>query len=346
VRARLDEPSWWYGDAPNVLATCLEPAGALYGWITRARFDRTEAYRSRLPVVCVGNFTAGGTGKTPLTLYLCRHCQAAGHEAVVLTRGYGGRLAGPYWVDEKIDSARDVGDEALLLARVAPTLLAHDRRAGARAIENGPYRATLIIMDDGLQNPGVAKGLTFAVVDGGRGFGNGKVIPAGPLRAPLPFQLGLTDAIIVNEGISSAESPIAASLRHEFPGPILRCRTVAAGDPTWLKNAPVVGWAGIGAPSRFFSLLASLGARPLETVSFPDHHRMQDHDAASLLATAQRLGALLVTTEKDIARLSGATGRLADLAAASRALPIQLHFSDNDAERLSGLLDAALAAAR
>jgi len=181
------------------MATLLQPVAALYGWAATALYWRATPYRSRLPVICVGNFTVGGTGKTPLVLYLCERLKAAGHEPVAFTRGYGGRLSGPYWVNAKSDVARDVGDEALLLAKAVPTLVARDRRAGAQAIETGPHSVTVIVMDDGLQNPGLAKDLALAVVDGSVGLGNGRVMPAGPLRAPLAFQLELTDAIVVNE---------------------------------------------------------------------------------------------------------------------------------------------------
>ena len=130
---RLDEPSWWYPQTPRRIATFLQPLGALYGWAAEARYFRATPYRSRLPIICVGNFTAGGTGKTPLAIYLCERLKAAGHEPAALTRGYGGRLSGPYWVNGRSDVARDVGDEALLLAKAAPTLVARDRRIGARA---------------------------------------------------------------------------------------------------------------------------------------------------------------------------------------------------------------------
>ena len=164
-------------------------------------------YRSRLPVICVGNFTAGGTGKTPLAIHLCERLKAAGHEPVALTRGYGGRLSGPYWVNANTDVARDVGDEALLLA--APRRRSSPATAGsARApSRSGRIPCTVIVMDDGLQNPALAKDLTIAVVDGGRGLGNGLVMPAGPLRAPLEFQLELTDAIVVNESAAARRRP-------------------------------------------------------------------------------------------------------------------------------------------
>ena len=339
---RLDEPFWWYDEEAWGIAACLAPIGAAYGWAAKSRFRRGKPYRSRLPVICVGNFTAGGTGKTPLAIHLCEHLRAAGHEPVVLTRGYRGGLSGPYWVDRKTDSARDVGDEALLLARAAPTQLARDRQAGARAIETGPNAATVIIMDDGLQNPGLAKDLSIAVVDGSRGIGNGRVIPAGPLRAPLDFQLELTDAVIVNEQSPGAGRHITEWMRRHFNGPVLRAVTIPAEDTSWLEERRVVAWAGIGAPQRFFDMLRACKADVRESVAFRDHQMLQEVEALRLLALADRHDATLVTTEKDLARLSGAGGQLAQLADSSRVLPIKLSLEKADAERLSSLLDMAL----
>ena len=337
----LDEPGWWYRDGADGMATCLAPLGALYGWAARRRYDRIQPYRSRQPVLCAGNFTAGGTGKTPLVVHLCERLLTAGRHPIALTRGYGGRHAGPHWVEDN-DSARDVGDEALLLARTAPTLVARDRAVGARAVEARSHAADVIVMDDGLQNPQLAKDLTIAVIDGGRGLGNGRVIPAGPLRAPLEFQLELTDAVVVNEAAPAAGDGVAAWLRHRFNGPVLRAATVAAGDAGWLKAQRVVAWAGIGAPQRFFAMLEALGADAVETIVFRDHQRLVEADADRLLGLGRRHRAILVSTEKDLARLKGATGALAELAGATRALPVKLHFAEPDAERLTALIDSAL----
>ena len=355
---RIDEPSWWYGAAPDadlgimasVMAGCLSPLAALYGWAACRRYARVAPYRSRLPVVCVGNLTAGGTGKTPLTLHLCGLLQAGGRHPAVLTRGYGGRLAGPHWVAEG-DGADAVGDEALLLVRAAPTLVARDRAAGARVIEGaigsgqepGAVAANVIVMDDGLQNPQLAKSLTLAVVDGTRGLGNGRVIPAGPLRAPLAFQLALIDAIVVNAPTADAGAAVADGLRQHFRGPVLRCATVVAGDAGWLGGRRVVAWAGIGAPQRFFAMLRRLGAEVVDTIAFGDHQRLVETDAQRLLALATRQAATLVSTAKDMARLKGATGALAELATATRVLPIGLQFTEPDAERLVGLLHGTAA---
>lgn len=340
---RLDEPSWWYREAPaGVVASLLSPVGAVYGSVARMLYERSTPYRSRLPVICIGNFTAGGTGKTPLAIHICTHLKQAGHEPVALTRGYGGSLEGPYWVNAGTDKARDVGDEALLLARVAPTQLARDRQQGARAIETGPHPATVIVMDDGLQNPRLAKDLSIALVDGVRGIGNGMVIPAGPLRAPLDFQLELTDAVVVNEPVPGAGDRTAEWLRTHFNGPVLRASTVPSEDAGWLEGLRVIAWAGIGSPQRFFAMLAHLGAEVIEAVAFRDHQSVQEADAERLLAQAEWHDATLVTTEKDHARMRGAAGLPGRLAEASRVLPIRLKFEDADAVRLASLLDSAL----
>jgi tetraacyldisaccharide 4'-kinase len=339
---RLDEPSWWYRDPPDGIAAVFEPLGSLYGWAVAKRYHRAAPYRSRLPVICVGNFTAGGTGKTPLVIHLCETLKAAGHEPVALTRGYGGRLAGPYWVNARSDVARDVGDEALLLARAAPTSVARDRQAGARAIESGPNPVTVIVMDDGMLNPGLAKDFTIAVVDGGRGLGNGLVMPAGPLRARLDFQLDLTDAIVVNGAGPDDASPVAERLRHRFAGPVLRASVAPTASVEWLRGASVVAWAGIGSPARFFAMLERFGAKVVARQVFRDHQWLSERDAGGLLGLARQHAATLVTTEKDIARLTGAAGLAAELATASRSVPVKLALTAEDAERLHALVDAAL----
>jgi tetraacyldisaccharide 4'-kinase len=341
---RLDEPSWWYSQSPSHIATLLQPLGALYGWAAAARYHRVAPFRSRLPVICIGNFTAGGTGKTPLVMHMCERLKAQGHEPAALTRGYGGRLSGPYWVNAKSDVAHDVGDEALLLARTAPTLVARDRRIGARAIEIGPSPVTVIVMDDGLQNPALAKDLTIVVVDGDRGLGNGLVTPAGPLRAALEFQLELTDAIVVNENAAAGDGggPVTEWLRRRFAGPVLRASVAPAASTDWLKAARVVAWAGIGAPQRFFATLRALGADVTETIAFRDHQLLGEDDARRVLELARRHSAIPVSTEKDMVRLGGAHGLCGELRAATRVLPVRLALADADAERLLSLVASAL----
>jgi tetraacyldisaccharide 4'-kinase len=340
---RLEEPSWWYGEAPGVRAQLLAPLGALYGWIAQRRYQRRQPYRSRFPVICVGNFTAGGTGKTPLAIAVARLLAARGVAPVFLTRGYGGSDAGPAWVEDGPGAARRFGDEPLLLARVAPTMVARDRAAGARAIESSGRHVGAIVTDDGLQNGSLAKDLSIAVVDGARGLGNGEVIPAGPLRAPIEFQLGLVDAIVVREPEEdgAAAAGVHERMRRSFPGPVLAARVVAAsGDGAWLSGKPVVAFAGIANPERFFALAEKLGAHVLERVTFPDHHAFSRADAERLLRVAQSKACDLVTTEKDWARLVGDES-LGELARRTRPLGIEMVFDDRDRGRIVSLIEAA-----
>lgn len=347
-----EEPGWWYAGAEDRRGRLLGPIGRLYGRIAVDRFNRCHPYRSRLPVICVGNFTAGGTGKTPLALCLADLLTARGETPVFLTRGYGGRLEGPVWVTPGRHSARDVGDEPLLLAVRAPVMLARNRRAGAEAIERGEVAASVIIMDDGLQNPLLAKDLTLAVVDSVRGVGNARVIPAGPLRAPLEFQLGLVDAIVVNgraaggaeAGDAEAIAPrrVLEKLRQGFTGPVLRAEPAPAGDSGWLEGARVLAYAGIGNPGRFFALLEKLGATVVERHVFADHHGFSEREARRLLKAAGDQQAQLVTTEKDWARLEAGTGDLMRLREGSRILPIRLAMPDDDLARLKDLVATAV----
>jgi tetraacyldisaccharide 4'-kinase len=341
---RLEEPGWWYGGAPDVRARLLAPLGALYGWIAQSRYRQSQPYRPGLPVICVGNFTAGGTGKTPLAIAIARLLLQRGVNPAFLTRGYGGSEPGPIWVPEEEGrgAARRFGDEPLLLARVAPTLVARDRSDGARAIESSGRRIDAIIMDDGVQNGSLKKDLAIAVVDGARGLGNGEVFPAGPLRAPLDFQLGLVDANVVREPgeDGAAAASVHERMRRGFPGPVLAARIGPSGDTSWLAGRPVVAFAGIANPERFFSLAERLGARVLARVSFPDHHAFSPADAERLLALAQTKGCDLITTEKDWARLPGVEG-LTELARATRTLAVEMVFEERDLSRLASLIESA-----
>lgn len=354
----LDEPSWWYGPENARLVRLLAPLERLYGHLATRRLRKVQPYRSRLPVICVGNFTAGGTGKTPLSLHLAARLSAMGERPVFLTRGYGGRHTGPHWVDPERDTARDVGDEPLLLARAAPTLISRDRRAGAIAIETAVDAGSVIIMDDGLQNPSLAKDLTFALIDARRGLGNGHVIPAGPLRAPLDVQLELTDAIVVNappvqKGSAPERADTAAgrleAVRRTFPGPVLATRAQASGAITWIGERPLVAFAGIANPARFFALIEQCGGQIAERHSFKDHHAYSADDARRLMERARALGATLVTTEKDHVRLASgkqeAKGgeELGELARLAMTLPIRIVADAGDGERIDALLAGVLA---
>jgi tetraacyldisaccharide 4'-kinase len=298
--------------------------------VAAARLRKKNFYRSRLPVICVGNFTVGGSGKTPLALLVARLVSDEGHEPWFLSRGYGGRATGAIRVDAAVHGSVDVGDEPLLLALRAPTIVSRDRRKGAQFIEaNAPANA-VIIMDDGLQNPSLAKNLTLAVVSGDRGFGNGRVIPAGPLRAPLAAQIGLADAILVTGQASQSGGALLHSLRTLTQVPLLSATTHASEDAVRLRGRRIVAYAGIANPERFFAMLDSLGAAIVGRRAFADHHAFSDSEARDLIDTARRTSADLVTTEKDLARLSGATGAAAELRNRSTALKIETVIEGDD----------------
>lgn len=340
-----DEPGWWYGRGDSLISRLLGPAAFVWGRIAERRWASTVPFRAARPVICIGNFTAGGTGKTPLALHMAGVVEQLGRTPVYLTRGYGGRLHGPHWVAPGLDTAADTGDEPLLLARRAPVMLARDRAAGARVIVDACRPGDVIIMDDGLQNPALAKDLTIAVVDGRRGIGNGRVIPAGPLRAPLAAQLARVDAIVVNQSAgpdaASAAETIASRFKSLTSGPVLVARTMATGDTAWLKEKPVVAYAAIGSPERFFRTLRSLGATVVREMTFPDHHPLTGAEAASLLQAAATAGAQLVTTEKDWVRLPERAGVVRQLKAASRSLPVAMVFDAPDAAHLETLIASA-----
>jgi tetraacyldisaccharide 4'-kinase len=334
------EPSWWYAPVSQPWITrALAPLGVIYGAQVARRMRRPPAYRSSLPVICVGNFTAGGTGKTPFVRTLIGCLAQLGHTPVVLSRGYGGRMTGPHWIDLARDTAGDVGDEPLLLAGDAPVVVARDRVAGARAIESSTHGASVIVMDDGLQNPSLAKDLSFAVVDAARGLGNNRCIPAGPLRAPLAAQVPLVHAVVLNLGAGgSAERTTVGAMLERHDVLVLAARLRASGPTAWLKTQPVVAYAGIGVPERFFESLRGLGAVIEETTVFADHHIFSDADARRLLARVEGTTLQLVTTEKDAARLSGQGGALAELARQSRTLPIAFDFDAANSDALSRLI--------
>jgi tetraacyldisaccharide 4'-kinase len=288
---------------------------------------RRTGRRVGIPVLCVGNFTLGGAGKTPTALALAKLLAGAGERPFFLTRGYGGRLSGPLQVDPAEHRARDVGDEPLLLAELASTIVAHDRIAGAEAALAAG--ATVIVMDDGFQNATLYKDVSLVVVDARRGIGNGRVFPAGPLRAPLEQQLQQTTAILL-----IGEGEIPADLSPETQSrniPVFRAKIEAdAAALAALSGLQVLAFAGIGDPEKFFVTLEAAGIAPLVRQAFPDHHRYTPSDAAVLLRRARQEGLTLVTTEKDFVRLAG-DEKLAALVAATRSLPVKLVFEDEAA---------------
>jgi tetraacyldisaccharide 4'-kinase len=345
------EPEWWYAAASDWRAQAMRPAATVWAWAAMRRQQRAVPQRSGLPVICIGNFTAGGTGKTPLSIHVARALMAAGERPVFLTRGYGGRIAGPHRVVGSIDTARDVGDEPLLLAREAPVIVSRDRVAGAKlaAADSGLAPPTVIVMDDGLQNPGLAKDLSIAVVDGVRAFGNGAVIPAGPLRAPLEMQFGLADAIVVNAAPGADLEVVhctAELLRARFHGPVLEAGVVADAEGAGLAGTRVLAFAGIANPDRFYALIEGLGGEIVERVTFADHHPFSEEDAQRVLGLAAQFGLRLITTEKDLVRLAGESGARAQLREAAVAVPIRLRLEPRDELRLASLVEAALMKSR
>jgi tetraacyldisaccharide 4'-kinase len=299
------------------------PVGALYGAIAARRLTRT-GLRAGVPVVCVGNYHVGGAGKTPTVMALTGILRSIGETPVVLSRGYGGRLQGPVRVDPHRHAAADVGDEPLMMARTIPVIVSRQRRAGvapARALA-----ASVILMDDGFQNPALAKDISLIVIDGDRGLGNGQVFPAGPLRAPLPPQLVRTDALVI-VGIGAAADDVAARVKARG-GPVFRARVVPDdASIAALYGRRVLAFAGIGDPSRFFRSLRDCGVDVVAERAFADHHPFSQRDVAELQAAGEQDGLTLVTTEKDLARLRN-NEHLAAFARTVVPFAVRLAFDD------------------
>ncbi|WP_431201203.1 tetraacyldisaccharide 4'-kinase [Bradyrhizobium betae] len=294
----MREPAFWYRPR-SLQSLLLSPLGALYGTITAHRMAR-EGVDAGIPVICVGNYHVGGAGKTPTVLALTKLLRELGETPVVLSRGYGGRLQGPVMVDRERHRAADVGDEPLMMARDVPVAVARDRLEGVALAKS--QGATLILMDDGFQNPRLLKDASLIVIDSERGLGNGKVFPAGPLRAPLKAQLARTDALVLI-GDGHAASDVAAEIAKRNK-PELRARLKAdAASVAQLSGRRVLAFAGIGDPERFFRSLRASGIDVARTRPFADHHMFSREEITALAAEAQAEQLTLVTTEKDLARL-------------------------------------------
>ncbi len=318
----MREPSFWWRK-PGLASALLAPIGAVYGGIAARRMAKAGA-RVGVPVVCVGNFTLGGSGKTPAAIAIAKMLQDAGERVFCLSRGYGGSVAGPKQVDAHADHAAQVGDESLLLARVAPTIVARNRVAGAQFARAAG--AGIVLMDDGLQNPSLAKDVSIAVVDGRRGIGDGKVFPAGPLRAPIEAQVARIDALLVVGEISGAANVIAAAKARGKP--VWHAKFIA--DPaavSALAGKRVLAFAGIGDPDKFFATVAAAGIAAPQQVAFADHHRFSAEEAANLVMQAEHDGLELLTTEKDHARMAGDPA-LAALAERAHVLPVTLEIAE------------------
>jgi tetraacyldisaccharide 4'-kinase len=294
----MHEPAFWHRPS-SWLSRLLMPLGAVYGAVAARRLAR-EGLDAGIPVLCVGNYHVGGAGKTPAVLALVNLLREAGEAPIVLSRGYGGKLRGPIKVDPDRHAATEVGDEPLMMARAVPVVVARDRVDGiALARSQG---ASVIVMDDGFQNPAIAKDASLIVIDGDRGLGNACVFPAGPLRAPLPPQLARTDVLII-VGNGSAAEMVAAAIAAQG-GLVLRAHLVPGeASVAALCGKRVLAFAGIGDPGRFFSTLRTSGVEVVAEKAFADHHPFLDSEMEALAAAAKRDGLTLVTTEKDLARL-------------------------------------------
>jgi tetraacyldisaccharide 4'-kinase len=334
----MREPSFWWHERGSA-ALALLPLAAAYGAVAQARLSR-RGREAAVPVICIGNLTVGGAGKTPTALATAQILKAAGELPTFLTRGYGGSRAGPIAVDPASHHASEVGDEPLLLANTTATTVARDRVAGANfSIARG---ATVIVMDDGFQNPALRKDLSILVVDGRRAIGNGQVIPAGPLRAPLGAQLSRAQVLVLVGAAPRAEGLLADAHKRGLTVFQAQLRP----DPVFvsaLGQGRVLAFAGIGDPDKFFATLRDAGIAVASTRAFPDHHRYAQEEARALCEEADREGHVLVTTEKDLARLRG-DDTVRELAAQAHALPVTLAFEEE--ERFRSLLLEEISKAR
>jgi tetraacyldisaccharide 4'-kinase len=334
----MREPAFWHRPS-SPISLLLLPLGALYGLVAGRRLQR-KGLDAGVPVICVGNYHVGGAGKTPCVLALGGMLRDIGETPVVLSRGYGGRLRGPIMVDYERHLACDVGDEPLMLAQTIPVAVARDRTGGvALARSQG---ASVILMDDGFQNPAVAKDASLIVIDGNRGLGNGRVFPAGPLRAPLHRQLARTDAlIVVGDGRAAEAVADAVAARG---GPVLSARLKPdQASLARLSGKRVLAFAGIGDPARFFRTLRENGIDVVLERAFADHHPFSEKEIETLIAEAKRGALTPVTTEKDLARLRGREG----LPSWARDIvPFEVTLEFEDAPRLRKLVADRLFRAR
>ncbi len=316
-------PEFWSGDSGGLLPLLLSPIGALYGAATARRMAR-PGWQAPVPVICCGNATAGGAGKTTVALDLGRRLANRGIAVHFLLRGYGGRLKGPTRVDPATHDSQAVGDEALLLAAERPAWISADRAAGARAALAAGAQA--IVMDDGLQNPTLAKDLSLLIIDGTYGFGNGRIIPAGPLREPVTAAAARCRAAVL---IGKDETGALAQLPPDKR--VLRARLRPGPEAELLAGQPVYAFCGIANPRKFFATLQEAGAVLAGRTAFADHYPYDEGDMREVLAQAEALRAIPVTTRKDFVRIPPAFR--------SRVTVVTVQLEWEDTAAIEALLD-------
>ena len=335
----LKAPAFWWRPRAGLAARLLQPVAGIWAKKASERMVEPPCLRAPVPVFCVGNFVVGGAGKTPTALALADLVRLFGGSPGFLTRGYGGSVTGAHRVDRTKDSAALVGDEPLLLAEKGPVVVSADRPAGVPLLLAAGVDA--IIMDDGFQNPSLAKDFSLLVVDGRAGIGNGRVVPSGPLRAPLALQLERAQAVLI---IGAGRAGDAVARDAAMVGlPVVRGRLVPTAR-SGLKGKRVLAFAGIGRPEKFFASLDEAGAERVASEVFADHHPYTEAAAERLMTRAARDGLTLVTTGKDRARLQGASGARARLAEVTEVLKVRLVFDDE--ARLAAMIGAVLRAPR
>ena len=327
----MQAPKFWYRSR-SWQAFLLSPLGMVYAWATARRQKNARPTRVDIPVICIGNLNVGGTGKTPTTIAIAQMLISRGIAVHIVSRGYGGSLQAVTQVDPREHTADETGDEPLLMAAFAPTWVANERVAGARAAQNAG--ADVILLDDGFQDPSLIKDLSIIVVDATRGFGNGRCLPAGPLREPVHVGLKRANAVI-----SIGEPEAQSQFRERSADQLGRIAHITAslkpiemGMP-WAEGR-YLAFAGIGNPEKFFATLRGLGAPLVRTVALDDHQKLARPMIQRLMKEAQSMNAQLVTTEKDAARLP------ADLRSGILSLPVRLEF--DDAHALETLLEPVL----